>query len=76
MNLFCGQDPIALGISNPQGDWDYDKFKAHLESCPVCKCGVIKIIGYIGSTRSAKKSAASRANGKLGGRPITKNKKG
>lgn len=35
--LMCNQDPIALGIKDPEtGAWDYAKFKEHLASCNIC----------------------------------------
>lgn len=36
--LVCQQDPIALGIELPSGDWDFKKFEEHVESCQHCRC--------------------------------------
>lgn len=73
MKLFCGRDPRTIGIEDDRGNWDMTKFRAHIESCPVCKCGAGKIMGLIGSVTSPKKAAASRANAsrppKPGSRP-------
>ena len=72
MRLFCGSDPQTLGIADAGGTWDMVLFRAHVDTCDVCKCGVGKIMGMIGGGRSPRKSATSAANGKLGGRPKKK----
>lgn len=69
MTLFCGSDPISIGID--KGDhWDMAEFARHVETCPQCSCGASKIMGLLGSKKSLAKSAASRDNGKKGGRPV------
>ena len=68
MILFCGCDPIALGI-DAGGSWDMKSFRSHVETCEICRCGVGKVMGMMSSGTSPKKSAASAANGKKGGRP-------
>jgi hypothetical protein len=67
--LFCGSDPVSLGIADADGAWDMRKFRDHVASCEICRCGVGKVMGMMGSNTSPKKAAASAANGKLGGRP-------
>lgn len=68
-HLFCGSNPVLLGIEDAEGVWDMNIFRTHVETCEICKCGVGKIMGMIGGSRSPRKAAASAANGKLGGRP-------
>jgi len=34
--LACGKDPEALGIIDEQGNWNYERFKAHVKRCPEC----------------------------------------
>jgi len=71
--LFCGGNPRKLGIEDKDGSWDMAKFREHVDSCPICSCGVGKIMGMIASGTSPKKAAASRANAgkppKKGSRP-------
>ncbi|MBA7661752.1 hypothetical protein ES703_69772 [subsurface metagenome] len=35
--LFCKQNPKTLGIEDEQGNWDYDKFREHIKTCPECE---------------------------------------
>ena len=35
--LCCGEDPIALGIEDAEGNRNYTMFKEHVESCEKCK---------------------------------------
>lgn len=69
MKLFCGRDPQTLGIEDDEGVWDMSVFRAHIESCDICGCGVGKIMGMMASVSSTKKATSSRENGKKGGRP-------
>lgn len=69
MKLFCGGSPRRLGIEASDGSWNMVRFREHVESCAQCKCGAGKIMGLIGSRLSPRESAASRENGKRGGRP-------
>ncbi len=69
MILFCGSDPVALGIADAGGAWDMLVFRSHVETCKICKCGVGKVMGMMSSGTSPRKAAASAANGKKGGRP-------
>jgi len=34
--LYCDDDPRDLGIEDAQGNWNYDRFREHVEVCPVC----------------------------------------
>ena len=34
--LYCCQHPKTLGIEDEQGNWDYDKFREHIKTCPEC----------------------------------------
>lgn len=36
MKLICGGNPVALGIADEQGNWDYEKFKEHVHNCDKC----------------------------------------
>ena len=37
LKLVCAQDPLALGISDAEGNWSLEKFTAHLKECDPCK---------------------------------------
>ena len=67
--LFCGSDPVTLGIADAEGSWDMTVFRSHVENCKICKCGVGKVMGMMAGRSSPRKSAASAENGKKGGRP-------
>ncbi|MBA7631886.1 hypothetical protein ES703_39423 [subsurface metagenome] len=34
--LYCKHDPRDLGIEDAQGEWDWNKFREHVEVCPDC----------------------------------------
>lgn len=69
MHLFCGDNPVTLGIADADGNWHMDVFRSHVETCEICRCGVGKIMGMMAGRSSPRKAAASRENGKNGGRP-------
>jgi len=80
-SLFCGRDPVALGIEDETGGWSLDALRAHIETCPICRCGTERLTeamdmslaaAVLGKSRSPQKTAASRANGAKGGRPRVK----
>lgn len=79
-SLFCGRDPVALGIEDETGGWSIDALRAHIETCPICRCGTERLTeatdmslaaAVLGKSRSPQKTAAARANGAKGGRPMT-----
>ena len=35
--LYCGNNPVDLGIKDEQGYWDLMKFREHVEDCVPCK---------------------------------------
>ena len=43
-------------------------------NCPICKAKSVTAGHILGHSKSAAKTASSRANGKRGGRPIKKQK--
>lgn len=47
-SLLCGSDPVALGIADDKGAWDMDKFRCHIDTCEICRCGADKIMMMIG----------------------------
>lgn len=69
MKLFCGSDPVAVGIADADGNWHMDVFRSHVETCEICRCGVGKVMGMMAGRSSPAKVASSRENGKKGGRP-------
>jgi len=69
MRLFCGSDPVALGIADAEGAWDMTLFRSHVETCEICRCGVGKVMGMMSGRSSPAKAKSSAENGKLGGRP-------
>lgn len=62
MRLFCGSDPVALGIADAGGAWDMARFRSHVETCEICRCGVGKVMGMMAGRTSPAKAAASREN--------------
>lgn len=34
--LYCKNDPRDVGIEDEDGNWDYDKFREHIKTCPEC----------------------------------------
>ncbi len=34
--LYCDDDPRDLGIEDAQGNWNWVKFREHVEVCPAC----------------------------------------
>ncbi len=69
MRLFCGSDPVTLGIADAGGSWDMVKFRTHVETCEICRCGVGKVMGMMAGRSSPRKAATSAENGRKGGRP-------
>ena len=76
-SLFCGRDPVALGIEDETGGWSIDALRAHIETCPICRCGTERLTeamdmslaaAVLGKSRSPQKTAA-RLNAKKGGWP-------
>ena len=74
--LFCGRDPAALGIEDETGGWSIDALRAHIETCPICRCGTERLTeamdmslaaAVLGKSRTPKKTAAARENAKKGG---------
>ena len=39
--LYCGKDPVDLGIEDPQGNWDMEKFLEHVRRCWECSRSLI-----------------------------------
>lgn len=73
MNLPCGTPLALFSKSGCEGKIDYALFAAHLRACPACRrlyeiCLHTQLRGA-GGVSTPKSAAASRANGKLGGRP-------
>lgn len=77
-SLFCGRDPVALGIEDETGGWSIDALRSHIETCPICRCGTERLTeamdmslaaAVLGKSRSPKKTDAARKNARLGGWP-------
>jgi hypothetical protein len=34
--LYCDRDPRDLGIEDSEGNWDLERLREHIETCPEC----------------------------------------
>ncbi|GAI68201.1 unnamed protein product [marine sediment metagenome] len=45
--LYCDHNPRDLGIEDKDGNWNYDRFREHIEVCPDCSRFKDLLDGYL-----------------------------
>lgn len=65
--LYCGNDPVDLGIEDSKGNWDMEKFLEHIRRCRECSrflslLGLESLVGLV-------KAYKTRKGGQMNDRP-------
>ncbi|MBA7640747.1 hypothetical protein ES703_48418 [subsurface metagenome] len=65
--LYCRNNPVDLGIEDPQGNWDMEKFLEHIRRCREC-ARFLSILG-IESLENLTEAIKKQKGGQINDRP-------